>query len=138
TSEAEYESNMPGLTTVNRRGNIQGGTIPGEAAILVRYLGQVTYCRVTLPRPGVRFTRPPEVNFIDKHVWNKLERLGIPPSNPADDAIFLRRVYLDTIGTLPTVTEARAFLASSDPKKRARLIDQLLNRSEYADYWAMQ
>lgn len=138
TSEAEYESNMPGLATVNRRGNIQGGTIPGEAAILVRYLGQVTYCRVTLPRPGVRFPRPAEVNFIDKHAWNKLERLGIPPSNPADEATFFRRVYLDTIGTLPTVTEARAFLASSDPKKRARLIDQLLDRPEYADYWAMQ
>lgn len=138
TAEAEYDSNMPSLAAVNRRGAIQGGTIPGEAAILVRYMGQVTYCRVTLPRTGVHFPRPPEANFVDKHVWNKLERLGIPPSNLADDATFLRRVFLDTIGTLPTVAEARAYLQSSDPKKRAILIDQLLDRPEYADYWSMK
>ncbi len=138
TAEAEYESNMPGLAAVDRRGNIQGGTIPGEAAILVRYLGQVTYCRVTLPRPGIEIPRPAEVNFIDRHVWNKLQSLGIPPSPLSDDATFLRRVFLDTIGTLPTMAEARAFLASNDPKKRERLIDQLLERPEYADYWTMK
>lgn len=138
TAEAEYESNMPALAAVNRRGNIQAGNIPGEAAILVRYLGQVTFCRVTLPRPDQSFTRPPETNFIDKHVWNKLQRLGIPPSPVADDATFLRRVFLDTIGTLPTAVEARAFLANNDPQKRARLIDQILSRPEYADFWAMQ
>src|SRR5208282_2926373 len=118
TAEAEYDSNVPTIAGVDRRGNVQGGDIPGEAAILVRYMGQVTVCHVTLPRPGVQFPRPPEVNFIDKHVWNKLERLGIPPSDLADDATFLRRVFLDTIGTLPMAAEARAFLASTDPNKR--------------------
>ncbi|HLN32602.1 MAG TPA: DUF1549 and DUF1553 domain-containing protein [Gemmataceae bacterium] len=138
TAEAEYDSNVPTIAGVDRRGNVQGGDIPGEAAILVRYMGQVTVCHVTLPRPGVQFPRPSEVNFIDKHVWNKLERLGIPPSDLADDATFLRRVFLDTIGTLPMAAEARAFLASADPNKRAKLIDQLLDRPEYADYWAMR
>lgn len=138
TAEAEFESNAPTLAGVDRRGIVQGGGIPGEAAILIRFLGHVTVCRVTLPRPGVPFSRPPEVNFIDKHVWNKLERLGIPPSDLADDATFLRRTYLDTIGTLPKAAEARAFLTSTDPKKRARLIDQLFDRPEYADYWAMR
>ena len=138
TTEAEYDSNADTIAGVDRRGLIQAGDRPGEAAILVRYMGHVAVCRVTLPRPNVRFARPPEANFIDRHVWNKLERLGIPPSDLADDATYMRRVYLDTIGTLPTATEARAFLAGTDPAKRAKLVDQLLQRPEYADYWAMR
>jgi hypothetical protein len=138
TAEAEFESNAPGIAGINGRGQVQAGQVPGEAAVLVRYMEQVTVCRVTVPRSGVRFQRPPEANFIDTHVWNKLERLGIPPSELADDATFLRRVFLDTIGTLPTGKEARTFLADTDPQKRARLIDRLLDRPEYADYWAMR
>jgi hypothetical protein len=138
TAETEFDSNAPTIAGVDRDGRVQAGQIPGEAAILVRYMGQVAVFRVTVPRPGVKFQRPPEVNFIDTHAWNKLERLGIPPSELADDAAFLRRVFLDTIGTLPTAKEARDFLASTDAKKRAKLIDQLLERPEYADYWAMK
>jgi hypothetical protein len=138
TAEAEYESNAPTIAAVDPRGWVQAGEHPGEAAILVRYLGHVAVSRVTLPRPGVTFPRPPEANFIDKHVWDKLARLGIPPSDLANDAEFLRRVSLDTIGTLPTAAEARAFLASKDPDKRKKLIDRLLDRPEYADYWAMK
>jgi Protein of unknown function (DUF1549)/Protein of unknown function (DUF1553) len=138
TAEAEFDSNAGTIAGADRRGLIQGGAIPGEAAILVRYMGLVTVCRVTIPRPGVQFTRPPENNFIDRHVWDKLARLGIPPSGPAEEAVFLRRVYLDVIGTLPTADEARAFLADKDARKREKLIDQLLNRPEYADYWAMR
>jgi hypothetical protein len=85
-----------------------------------------------------RFPRPSENNLIDRHVWDKLERLGIPPSGLADDATFLRRVYLDIIGTLPTAAEARAFLADKDAGKRAKLADHLLGRPEYADYWALR
>jgi hypothetical protein len=138
TMEAEYASNAATIAGVDRRGWIQANDVPGEAAILVRFMGHVAVCRVTIPRPGLRFPRPPEANFIDRLVWDKLERLGIAPSELADDATFLRRVYLDTIGTLPTPAEARAFLASTDPGKRAKLIDQLLGRPEYADYWTMR
>jgi hypothetical protein len=138
TTEAEYDSNAGTIAGVDRRGWIQGGSIPGEAAILVRYMGRVTVCRITIPRPGVTFTRPPENNFIDRQVWNKLERLGIPPSDLADDATFLRRVYLDVIGTLPTAKEVHDFLADTRIDRRARLIDALLIRPEYADYWAMR
>src|SRR5439155_10898833 len=84
------------------------------------------------------FARPTEANFIDRLAWDKLARLGIAPSDLADDATFLRRVFLDTIGTLPTAAEARDFLADTRADKRARLIDALLNRPEYADYWAMR
>jgi hypothetical protein len=138
TAEAEYDSNAAVIASVDKRGWVMAGEHPGEAAILVRYLGHVAVCRVTLPRPGVTFPRPPEANFVDRHVWDKLTRLGILPSELADDAEFLRRVYLDTIGTLPTATEARAFFDSTAPNKRAKLIDQLLDRPEYADYWSMQ
>src|SRR5205823_6380820 len=65
-----------------------------------------------------------------------LRQLGLTPSEPAGDSTFLRRAYLDVIGRLPTPEEARAFLDDGSPDKRARLIDQLLERPEYADFWA--
>lgn len=138
TSETEFESNNAPIADVDTQGLIEASDIPGEAAILVRYLGYVAICRVTAPRPGVKFTRPEQHNFIDGLVWDKLERLGIEPSGAADDAEFLRRVYLDTIGTLPTADEARAFLSDASPDKRTHVIDQLLDRPEYVDYWTMQ
>ena len=138
TAEAEFESNNDVIATVNRRGLVLSTEVPGEAAILVRYMGQVAVSRITRPQPGVVFQRPPEHNFIDKHVWDRLAELGIAPSPLADDATFLRRAHLDTIGTLPTVAEARAFLADKNPEKRNRAVARLLDRKEYAFYWAMK
>ncbi len=138
TNETEYKSNAAAIADVDSRGLIQASQIPGEAAILVRHLGHVATCRITLPRTGVSFPRPAQNNFIDALVWDKLERLGIEPSGPSDDATFLRRVYLDTIGTLPTVQQTREFLSDPAADKRSTLIDHLLNRDEYADYWTMK
>ena len=92
TNEAEFVSNAASIADVDSRGLIQASEIPGEAAILVRHLGHVATCRITLPRPDVKFPRPPEHNFIDGLAWDKLERLGIEPSPLCDDATFLRRV----------------------------------------------
>jgi hypothetical protein len=69
-------------------------------------------------------------------VWTKLQTLGITPSEPADDAKFLRRVHLDIIGRLPTPDEVRGFLADGDANKRSRIVDELLERPEYGDHWA--
>ena len=135
---AQYESNSENIAHVDDRGLVQAQEIPGEAVILVRYLEQVSYCQITLPREDTLFERPPEANFIDGLVWDKLQRLGIAPSELADDATFLRRVFLDTIGTLPTGDEARSFLADRSSDKRSRLIDHVLERNEYADYWTMR
>ncbi len=138
TTQADYISNAPQIVGTTPRGLLEATEVPGEAAILVRYLDQVTTCRVVLPRPMSVGSRPGIINFIDQHVGDKLVRLGIPVSDPVDDARFLRRVSLDTIGTLPTAEEARTFLNDPAPDKRARLVESLLNRPEYADYWAMK
>ena len=138
TSDSEFESNAASIADVDARGLIQASSIPGEAAILVRHLGHVTTCRITLPRLEQSFERPSEHNFIDALAWRKLQRLGIQPSGLCDDATFLRRVSLDVIGTLPTIDQARSFLNDSAPDKRQRLIDELLERDEYADYWTMK
>jgi len=138
TADAEYASNVTLIAQPDDRGLIQTGDTPGEATVLVRYMGQVGVCRVTSPRRDVRVSRPPEVNFIDHLVWNKLQRLGIKPSDRCDDGTFLRRVFLDTSGTLPTVAKTRQFLGCDDPDKRTRLIDELLAGDAYADYWTMR
>jgi hypothetical protein len=138
TLDADYESNASNIIAVDQRGLAEASDVPGEAAILVRYLGQVAVARITLPRPGVNFQRPPEQNFIDGLVWNNLRKLGIQPSDLADDATFMRRAYLDVIGTLPTAKEARRFLSDAAPDKRAKLVDGLLARREYVEYWSMR
>jgi hypothetical protein len=81
---------------------------------------------------------PAPANKIDELVFARLARLGVEPARLSSDAVFVRRVYLDTIGTLPTADETRAFLANPDPAKRSQLIDRLLTREEFADYWAMK
>jgi len=75
---------------------------------------------------------------IDKLVLGQLQKLGIQPANLCSDGVFVRRVYLDVIGTLPTAEEARDFIQDSDPNKRRALVDRLLARDEFADYWAMK
>ena len=75
---------------------------------------------------------------IDRLILKNLNRLGISPAPLCSDAVFVRRVYLDAIGTLPTAEETKDFLADQNPKKRAMLIDRLLERKEFADYWAVK
>jgi hypothetical protein len=112
----------------------------GETAILVRYLDQRATARLAFipARPGFCWPEVPEVNFIDRHVFAKLRALRVAPSPLCPDAVFLRRAYLDAIGTLPTADEARDFLGDRRPDKRARLIDRLLERPEFADFWALK
>lgn len=77
-------------------------------------------------------------NRIDDLVVAELTARGIEPALPSSDAVFVRRVYLDVIGTLPQVNEVREFLEDTNPDKRAVLIDRLLEREEFADYWALK
>ncbi len=152
TDQAEFATSAPGLIEVNTDGLIRSLGAPGEGAVVVRYMGCVAVAAARVPAPtrgGERFTRPPEASFIDRFAWDRLSRLGIQPSRLCDDATFFRRAMLDTIGTLPAVAEVRAFLAECAaergpdsaipaPRARARAVDRLLERPEYADYWAMR
>jgi hypothetical protein len=75
---------------------------------------------------------------IDHLVFSRLKRLTIRPANLCSDAVFVRRAYLDVIGTLPTAEETAQFLGDTNPGKRSALIDRLLAHQEFADYWAMK
>jgi len=116
----------------------------GEAAITVWFSSKVTFARVVSPfmEPREAGTRSPDhpitqsPSFIDALIHKKLAALNIPPSPPCSDPEFIRRAYLDAAGILPTPNEVRAFLADNTPDKRARLIDALLERPEFVDYWA--
>lgn len=139
TDQAEYSSNVEPIAAVDDTGLVQVTDVPGEAAIMVRYMGAVAVSRIIRPRGTIAdFPQLPANNFIDKLVWAKLQKLAILPSELCTDAEFLRRVSIDTIGTLPTADEARTFLSDTDPQKRSKLIDRLLARPEFADYWALR
>ena len=140
TALAKFLSNNDGLASVDADGLVTAGDAPGEAAVMAGFMNQVDIFRVVVPRAEHidHYPSIPENNFIDGLVFAKLRKLNIVPSDLADDADYLRRVYLDVIGTLPTADEARRFLDDRRLDKRARLVDELLERPEYADYWALQ
>jgi hypothetical protein len=140
TAAALYASNAPQVVEVDAGGLAHCGRTPGEAAITVNYMGQVGAVQLLVPRAGgaIEIPDPPRATPIDELVWAKLRKMGIPPSEPCDDATFFRRLHLDAIGTLPTPDDVRAFLMDTDLAKRGRAIDAVLARPEYADLWALK
>jgi hypothetical protein len=112
----------------------------GESAVLVRYLDRQAVVRLAFvpARPGFVWKAPPENNYIDRHVFAKLKLLRMQPSELCSDNEFLRRAYLDCVGVPPTPAETTQFLGDISKDKRARLIDALLGRNEFADFWALK
>ncbi len=111
-----------------------------EVAFLVRYLDRITGVRLSYVKRDAEFAfqSPLESNSVDRHVFAKQRELQLLPAALAGDETFLRRIYLDVTGTLPTADEARRFLDSTTADKRARLIDELLERDDYALFWALK
>jgi len=139
TRWAKYTSTNESVAQIGEEGQVRVMGY-GEGAITAWYLSRVVIATVSAPYPK---PVPPDVfanaerrNFIDELALAKLASLNIPPSPPSSDGEFLRRAFIDTIGVLPTVEETRAFLADTSADKRDRLIESLLNRPEFVDYWA--
>jgi hypothetical protein len=113
---------------------------PGESTVLVRYLEkQVPVHLAWLPsRPNFVWSAPAPANFVDEHVFRKLQTLRMNPSRLCSDAVFVRRAYLDLLGIVPSAQAVRAFVAESTADKRARLVSRLLERDDFADFWALK
>ena len=113
---------------------------PGETTVNVRYLGKQAAVRVAFvpERPGFVWNNPPTNNFIDAALREKWQTLRLLPSGLCDDATFVRRAFLDLTGAIPKGSEARAFVEDKTEGKRAKLIDDLLQRPEFADYWTLK
>lgn len=131
-----YEPNDAEMAECSETGLVSTLDLAGEVAIMARYQGQVSTFRSTIPLGADTSGMPEAANMVDTAVFNKLRLLGIPASEIADDATFLRRVSLDITGSLPSDAKVRSFLASTDPEKRNALIDKLLESTEYADHFA--
>lgn len=142
TATAEYFSQQPALFEIKPDGLAHSLGGQGEAAVMVRYSGVVAAARLTVPfRQAVAdaaYAGFEPKNFVDRLAVEKWRKLGLAPSPGASDAEFLRRACLDAIGTLPTPQEVREFLADAAPDKRDRLVDRLLDREEYAIFWAQK
>jgi hypothetical protein len=112
----------------------------GETTILARYLDrQVPVHLAFIPaRPGFVWNAPEPANFVDELVFKKLRTLRENPSATCDDTTFLRRAYLDLLGVIPSAETARTFNANPSPEKRAQLVEALLQRAEFADFWGMK
>lgn len=134
TRLSKYEANDSQMAEVAPNGLVHTLDRPGEVAVMARFQDHVSVFRASIPL-GFPVKTPAPRNFIDQHVFAKLRSLGIPPSEICDDATFIRRVSVDITGRLPTADAAEKFIASKDPKKRDKLIDQLLNSPDYADYF---
>jgi hypothetical protein len=139
TRWAKYDSGNEGVATVDNYGHVVMHSF-GEAPVTVWYQSHVTFSRLRIPFPykldEVVFKDAPRHNYIDDDILHHLAVLHIPPSPPASDSEFIRRAYLDAAGILPTPAETEQFLNDKDKDKRAHLIDSLMKRSEFVDYWA--
>lgn len=139
TRLAVFSSSDEAVATVDDNGLVAAQD-RGESAILVRYLEhmETSYLMFLKDVENFQFTPPSPANYVDELVFEKLKQMQIGVSEMCADEEFVRRIYLDVIGLLPTAEESQAFLADSSPDKRAKLIDQLLERPEYAEFWGLK
>ncbi len=138
SSLAVFESTNPKIE-VSRDGHVQTSE-PGETTIVVRYLDRqaTSLLAFVAAHNDFAWAKPPVNNYIDQHVYARMQKLRMNPSELCKDTTFLRRAHLDLLGLLPTPEETRKFLSDARPDKRAKLIDALLDRPEFADTWAIK
>jgi hypothetical protein len=137
TRRAQYECNDTEIATVDLNGQVRTLGMSGEAAVMARYQSFVATFRATVPlgvkTPDWTFA---EKTVVDKFTSKKWRELGLVPSELCTDEVFVRRVFIDITGTLPTPKQVTDFVADKDANKRDKLVDQLLDSPEYAYYFA--
>ena len=136
TSLAVFLTNNDVSAAVNPDGKVTAGE-RGEAFVMARFETYTVGSQFIVLPKGLKFAYPaePQANYVDKLVAAKLEKLRITPSGICDDATFLRRAYLDVVGVTPTNDEYNRFMSSTDPAKRSKLVDELLERKEFSEIW---
>ncbi len=139
TSRARFSPADDEIARVTNHGVVTAAK-DGETVIVVRYLNFVKAPKMMVVTGRALRDYPPLAsnNFIDDLVARKWRKIRVLPSELAGEEEFARRVYLDLIGQLPTVPEVRDFVADREPTKRSRLIDALLERNEYVDFWTVR
>ena len=139
TNLSVFESSDEAIATVTSDGLVTSAR-RGEAAIIVRYLSFIETAALTFVRDveGFVWNAPPPANFVDEHVYRKLQQLQFEAGSLCSDSQFIRRVHLDVIGVLPDSNAVRTFLADKSNDKRAKLIDELLKRKEFAQFWTVR
>ena len=142
TELARFRSNNDGMAAVDEHGLVEVGTATGHVAVMAEFLNHMETLQLLIPNPDmgdqIELTTTTSDGFVDRHVERRLKQLNITAAPLADDATFMRRAYVDIIGTLPTANEARQFLADESEGKRIALVNDLLDRPEYATYWALK
>ncbi len=148
TGLARFDSMDDGMLAVTNDGFVTTSSA-GQASVMARFEGQATICMFVIPyRQDFQLSGWTNNNFVDELASQKFKELGIEPSPLCDDATFIRRAFLDVTGTLPTVDQTKKFLASTDPKKREQIIDELLgltgdpsrdiHNDNYAAFWTLK
>lgn len=136
TRMTQFDSNDTEMGEASVTGLVTTAQQTGSVAVMARYQGHVGVFRATIPLGAAVDDLPQPKNLIDTLVFEQLKALGLPASQVADDATFLRRVTIDLAGRLPSLPEVEHFLADSEPNKRENLINRLLNSTDYAEYFA--
>lgn len=139
TSKAVYELAQLGTAKVSSDGRVEM-LADGETTVIVRYLDKQQPVRLAFvpARPGFKWVPVRQNNFIDRQVFAKLKSLRMTPSPLCRDEVFARRAFLDLLGAPPVAAEAKEFAADKSPDKRERLVDRLLARPEFGEFWAMK
>lgn len=136
TRGALFEPNDKNMAKTSENGLVSVFEQPGDVAVMIRYQAKVAVFRATIPLGAPVEHLPPVRNFVDEQVFAKLKSLGMPPSDLCDDSTFIRRATLDIAGRLPKPEETREFLADTDPAKRDKLVDRLVDSPDYAEFFA--
>ncbi|MBI1325827.1 DUF1549 domain-containing protein [bacterium] len=150
TEQAVYQTNEPAVGSADSEGKVKTANRPGLFAVMARFGDKVATFRGAVPfvtdpqrkarvdSELARLEKDAQASLVDRFLFRQWRRLAVIPSPPADDAAFLRRASIDICGTLPTPEETATFLADDRPDKRAALVDRLLERPEYAEYFAVK